>query len=79
MGGLGTGLKTINWDISNLSKFEKNFYVEDKRVMSRSDREVDDFRRKMEMKVSRAEIKVVVLFKLVSDTRPSCTQTHNLL
>jgi ATP-dependent RNA helicase DDX5/DBP2 len=51
MGGLGTGLKNINWDTANLPKFGKDFYVEDKRVSVRSDREVDDFRRKHEMKV----------------------------
>jgi hypothetical protein len=51
MGGLGTGLKSINWDTANLPKFEKNFYIEDKRVTARSDREVDEFRRKWEMKV----------------------------
>ena len=51
MGALGSGLKSINWDVTSLPKFEKNFYVEDKRVTARSEREVDEFRRKMEMKV----------------------------
>ncbi|KXN84559.1 ATP-dependent RNA helicase DBP2-A, partial [Leucoagaricus sp. SymC.cos] len=34
-----------------LEKFEKNFYVEDKRVTSRSDREIEEFRRSKEIKV----------------------------
>jgi hypothetical protein len=27
-GALGSGLRTINWDLSRLPKFEKNFYIE---------------------------------------------------
>ena len=52
MGNLGGGLKTIDWDNTRLEKFEKNFYREDPHVSARSDREIDDFRAKHEMKVS---------------------------
>ncbi|PWN47591.1 RNA helicase [Violaceomyces palustris] len=45
MSGLGQGLSKIDWNASNLIPFEKNFYVEDKRVSARSDAEVNDFRR----------------------------------
>ena len=52
MDNLGGGLRTIDWSTHKLEHFEKNFYVEDKRVSSRSDREIEDFRRSKEMKVS---------------------------
>jgi hypothetical protein len=52
MGNLGGGLRAVDWQSQTLAKFEKNFYVEDKRVSARSDREVDEFRRAKEMKVS---------------------------
>jgi len=51
MGGLGGGLRTIDWVSQKLERFEKNFYVEDKRVSAMTDREVDDFRRIKEIKV----------------------------
>ena len=51
MSNLGGGLRNVDWSTQKLAHFEKNFYVEDKRVSSRSDREVEDFRRTKEMKV----------------------------
>lgn len=51
MGGLGGGLKTIDWGSQKLERFEKNFYVEDKRVSAMTDREVEDFRKTKEIKV----------------------------
>jgi hypothetical protein len=51
MSNLGGSLKNINWDSQKLSEFEKNFYVEDKRVTARSNSEVDEFRRVKEIKV----------------------------
>ena len=45
-------MRTIDWKSQQLTKFEKNFYVEDKRVTARSDREVHDFRKKKEIAVS---------------------------
>lgn len=54
MGGLGGGLKTIDWRSASLEKFEKNFYREDENVKARSDREIEEFRRLKEMKVIRS-------------------------
>lgn len=51
MHGLGNGLRAVDWNAAKLEKFEKNFYVEDKRVSARSDREIEEFRRLKEMKV----------------------------
>lgn len=51
MSNLGGGLRTVDWSSQKLSHFEKNFYVEDKRVSARSDREIEEFRRLKEMKV----------------------------
>jgi len=53
MSGLGGGLRPIDWSSQKLERFEKNFYVEDKRVSTLSDREVEDFRRSKEIRVSR--------------------------
>lgn len=50
MGGLGGGLRTIDWASQKLERFEKNFYVEDKRVSAMADREVEDFRKTKEIK-----------------------------
>jgi len=49
--GLGGGLRSIDWSQHKQILFEKNFYVEDKRVGSRSDREIEEFRRAKEIKV----------------------------
>jgi ATP-dependent RNA helicase DDX5/DBP2 len=51
MNNLGGGLRNIDWSSQRLEHFEKNFYVEDKRVTARSEREIDEFRRAKEMKV----------------------------
>ena len=51
MSNLGGGLRSIDWNTTKLEHFEKNFYVEDKRVAARSDRDIDEFRRGKEMKV----------------------------
>jgi len=51
MGNLGGSLRTVDWSSTKLERFEKNFYVEDKRVSSLSDREIEDFRREKEIKV----------------------------
>ena len=51
MGNLGGGLRTVDWASQKLAYFEKNFYVEDKRVSARSDREIEEFRKNKEMKV----------------------------
>jgi ATP-dependent RNA helicase DDX5/DBP2 len=51
MDNLGGGLRTIDWSSQRLAEFEKNFYVEDKRVTARSDAEIVEFRREKEMRV----------------------------
>lgn len=51
MSNLGGGLRSVDWQSQTLSKFEKNFYSEDKRVTARSDREIEDYRAKHQMKV----------------------------
>jgi hypothetical protein len=53
MSNLGGGLRPIDWNTLKIQRFEKNFYVEDKRVASRSDKEVEEFRRMKEIKASR--------------------------
>lgn len=52
MSNLGGGLKTVDWASAKISHFEKNFYIEDKHVAARSDKEIEEFRRSKEMKVS---------------------------
>lgn len=52
MSALGGGLRNIDWTSQTLTKFEKNFYREDPRVTARSEREVEEFRRTKEIKVS---------------------------
>ena len=51
MSNLGGSLRTVDWASAKLERFEKNFYVEDKRVSSLSEREIEDFRREKEIKV----------------------------
>lgn len=48
---LGGNLRTIDWSQHKQIPFEKNFYVEDKRVSARSDREIEEFRKVKEIKV----------------------------
>ncbi len=45
MSNLGAGLQKQNWDLDSLPKFEKSFYQEHHNVSSRSQAEVDKFRR----------------------------------
>lgn len=52
MSNLGGALKSVDWSSAKISYFEKNFYIEDKRVTARSEREIEEFRRSKEMKVS---------------------------
>jgi ATP-dependent RNA helicase DDX5/DBP2 len=51
MSNLGAGLKTQQWDMATLPKFEKSFYNEDPLVTGRSSRDVDAFRREKEITV----------------------------
>lgn len=52
MNHLGNGLNTVDWTTTKLERFEKNFYVEDKAVSARSDREIEEFRRLKDIRVS---------------------------
>lgn len=61
MSNLGGSLRTVDWASQKISHFEKNFYVEDKRVAARSDKEIEEFRRSKEMKV-RSSSRRLVLF-----------------
>ncbi|RMY51989.1 hypothetical protein D0863_14414 [Hortaea werneckii] len=56
MSALGAGLKNQTWDISALPKFEKTFYKEDPAVTSRSEAEVDQFRRDNQMTISGRDV-----------------------
>jgi ATP-dependent RNA helicase DDX5/DBP2 len=52
MGALGSGLNKVNWTTTTLTRFEKNFYAEDKRVTARSDRDVAAFRAEQQMTIA---------------------------
>ena len=52
MSGLGSTLKKQNWDPSSLTRFEKNFYIENDAVRARSDREIQEYRKTHHMLVS---------------------------
>jgi ATP-dependent RNA helicase DDX5/DBP2 len=54
MSNLGGGLRAVDWSSMKIERFEKNFYVEDKRVSARSEREIEEFRRSKEIKVTHA-------------------------
>ena len=56
MSNLGGGLRTVDWSSTKLEHFEKNFYIEDKRVTTRSERETEEFRRLKEIKVRRLSL-----------------------
>ena len=62
MGNLGGSLRTVDWNSTKLERFEKNFYVEDKKVSSRSEREIEDFRREKEIKVRLVFSRATLLF-----------------
>ncbi|KAL9129183.1 MAG: hypothetical protein Q9217_002287 [Psora testacea] len=51
MSNLGAGLKTQQWDLASMPKFEKSFYKEDPMVTARTEREVAEFRRVKEIAV----------------------------
>lgn len=51
MSALGQNLGNVDWARETLSKFEKNFYIEDERVTRRSDEEITAFRAEKEMKI----------------------------
>jgi ATP-dependent RNA helicase DDX5/DBP2 len=53
MSNLGGGLRAVDWNAQKIEVFEKNFYVEDKRVSGRSEKEIEEFKRAKEIKVNR--------------------------
>jgi ATP-dependent RNA helicase DDX5/DBP2 len=53
---LGNGLRSVDWKHTKLEHFEKNFYVEDKRVSSKSDREIDEFRKTKEIRIQGRDV-----------------------
>ena len=66
MGGLGAGLnQNIDWNnMKDLSKFEKNFYVEHPDITKRSQKDVDAFYKKHEIVLQGKDIpKPVMTFE----------------
>jgi ATP-dependent RNA helicase DDX5/DBP2 len=51
MANLGASLKAQTWDLDKLPRFEKNFYHEADSVSRLSEREVEAFRTKKEIRV----------------------------
>ncbi|CAK5268779.1 unnamed protein product [Mycena citricolor] len=51
MGNLGGGLRQIDWANTKVEHFEKNFYVEDKKVKERSDKDIEEFRRSKDIRI----------------------------
>jgi len=45
MGALGDKLRTIQWDLSTLPKFEKNFYIEHPAVTARDEKSAEEWRK----------------------------------
>ena len=50
-GGLGAGLRHIEWDLSQLPVFEKNFYIEHPEVSKRSAAEAEEWRGKKQVSI----------------------------
>jgi ATP-dependent RNA helicase DDX5/DBP2 len=51
MGQLGNNLRSIQWDLASLPKFEKNFYMEHPDVTAMTDPEALAYRQKFEMQI----------------------------
>jgi hypothetical protein len=62
MSNLGGGLRNVDWSSTKLEHFEKNFYIEDKRVTARTEREIEEFKRSKEIKVRADYGPVISLF-----------------
>ncbi|KAJ3396080.1 ATP-dependent RNA helicase dbp2, partial [Lobulomyces angularis] len=54
--GLGANLTKVDWSRESLSKFEKNFYVENPEISKMSQSEVDEFRRKFDIRINGSDI-----------------------
>ena len=68
MSNLGGGLKAIDWGTQKIERFEKNFYVEDKRVASRTDKEIEEFRRAQQIKV-RLDIRFLAYWPIMNNSK----------
>jgi len=81
MSSLGGGLRSVDWATAKLSVFEKNFYAEDKSVSARSDKEIEDFRRRKEIKASTLFLHTArrVNPHVIPGSRPQCTTTCDFL
>ena len=66
MSNLGGGLRAVDWNAQKIEHFEKNFYVEDKRVSARSEKDVEEFKRAKEIKVSGGHALILVKTVLTS-------------
>lgn len=56
MSNLGAGLKTQQWDLNTMPKFEKSFYKEDPAVVARSNAEVEAFRKENSMTIRGTDV-----------------------
>lgn len=56
MSNLGAGLKEQQWDLNTMPKFEKSFYKEDPAVTSRSQAEVDAFRKEKQIAIQGRDV-----------------------
>ncbi|KAJ9480451.1 hypothetical protein VN97_g13123, partial [Penicillium thymicola] len=56
MNNLGAGLKSQDWDINTMPKFEKSFYKEHPDVTARSEEDVQAFRKSKEMAIQGTEV-----------------------
>ena len=74
--GLGSNLRSIDWGHQQLSKFEKNFYKEDKRVTARADREIERFRNEKQIKVLRSLPYIGYMLKHVIGFRKRRTKAY---
>lgn len=80
MSNLGGGLRNVDWKSTKLTHFEKNFYIEDKRVAARSEHEINEFRRSKEMKVRRYPFSMCpnLTCRICSGSRSQCSKTCHL-
>lgn len=70
MSNLGGGLRSVDWASTKLEHFEKNFYIEDKRVAALSDREIEEFRRTKEIKVGVPDLQILACALIRAGPRP---------
>ena len=79
MSHLGGSLRAVDWASARLERFEKNFYVEEERVRSRSDREIEEFRRTKEIKVPIFSTYNTCPQTVFLGARTRCAATHSII